>query len=192
MKPYQLFKIKYLSGKSLNSDNSGQTPQQAKYEKTFVNVYTGELSSITDVDSKKYKRNKYFEDFQRIYSPLYQAKEVSILALVVCQDQYETITKFLNTISRKLKRKGVEKYGYVWVRDIGDKKFNKHYHLLLATSRIDKEQFNFIFKTKKTQGYEVQFMKSNKGLIRYIKKKELYGINRQRTYGRSRMFKRPR
>lgn len=191
MTQWQLSNIKYLSGGSIKSDNSGQIPQIAKYRKTFVNTETGELNSITDLDSKKYKRNKYFDLFQKTYAKLYKDHEVSILAIVVNQANYETISKFVNTLSRKLKRKEIDKYGYVWVRDIGDETFEKHFHLIISISRITTSQFNELFYKKNNQDYEVQFMKSEKGLIRYIKEKELFGKKRQRTYGKSREFKVP-
>ena len=71
MSNYKLWKFDVLSGASIESDNSGQTPQQAKYRKHFVNLHTAEVSSITDLDSRKFKRNKHIINFTNTYKTLF-------------------------------------------------------------------------------------------------------------------------
>ena len=184
---WALYRITYL-GQSDISDNIGQTPQQPKVLKTFVNIDTGQLSSTTDTDQKIYKRNKMFDDFIRVYEKDLFQKKISMLSMVVNQEDYENMTKFINTISRKLKRKNIKRLGYIWIRDIGEIKFEKHFHLIMATERIDSKQFKELFSQKRHSKYEVQFLKSKTGMINYIKAKKLYGAKKQRTYGRSRRF----
>jgi hypothetical protein len=188
MSEWALRKIKYLSEGSNKSVNLGQTPLLPKYQKTYVNLETGELNEITDLQSKIYKRNRFMRDFSKAYSSTFSNKKISILTAVVNQDTYSTITKFINTITRKLKRKGIDRLGYFWVRDVGDKRFHKHWHILLATSRITAEKFNDIFKKKDDNNYEVQFLKSSKGIVGYIKAKDLYGANKQRAFGKSKTY----
>ena len=126
MNEWALRNIRYLSEGSNKSVNVGQTPVLEKYKKTFLNLETGELKEITDLQSKIYKRDRFTRDFFNAYLKSFSNKKVSILSAVVNQDTYPTITKFINTITRKLKRKGIERLGYFWVRDVGDKRFHKH------------------------------------------------------------------
>jgi hypothetical protein len=183
-----LLNTKYLSDGSKKSDNIGQTPIIAKYENTFVNTVTGEVRSVTDLQSKIYKRDNCLKLFFRVYTKWFVKKSHSIICAVVNQDEYDTISKFINTITRKLQRKGIDRLGYVWVRDVGKEKFHKHFHILIATTRINKVLFNELFNGKKHNRYEVQFLKTPRGMAKYITDKDLYGANKQRTYGKSRQF----
>jgi hypothetical protein len=187
MNEWALRNIRYLSEGSNKSVNVGQTPVLEKYKKTFLNLETGELKEITDLQSKIYKRDRFMRDFFNAYLKSFSNKKVSILSAVVNQDTYPTITKFINTITRKLKRKGIERLGYFWVRDVGDKRFHKHFHILLATSRISAEKFKSIFENKDHNNYDIEFLKS-KGMKSYINDKELYAANKQRAFGKSKTF----
>lgn len=187
MSEWALRKIRYLSEGSNKSVNSGQTPILPKYQKTFLNIETGELNEITDLQSKIYKRDRFLQSFFNVYYGSNTKNKISILSAVVNQDSYPTITKFINTITRKLKRKGIDRLGYFWVRDVGDKRFHKHFHIFLATSKISAEKFKSIFEKKDHSNYEIEFLKS-KGMKRYINDKELYAANKQRAFGISKTF----
>jgi len=189
MNDYRLYKFEPLSGKSINRDNLGQIPQVANYRKHFVNIETGVISQITDLQSRKFKRNKYLDNFVKFYEKLYKEQRVSILSFVAMESHYDSISKFLNTINKKLSRKKIEKLGYVWVRDVGDIKAELHFHILLATSRISPQIFNELFSKKTHSNYEVQFAHHPKGLKAYLEKKELYGSKGKRAFGKSREFK---
>ena len=67
MNEYKLWKFDVLSGTSIESNKSGQNPQRARYRKHFVNLDTAEVSVITDLDSRKYKRNKFMAVFKISY-----------------------------------------------------------------------------------------------------------------------------
>lgn len=186
-----LMNLKYLSEGSDISDNLGQTPMTAKYRKTFLNIMSGEIQEVTDLQSKLYRRDRNIGAFYNVYAKYYLDKTVSLLSAVVNQSEYRSISKFVNTISRKLKRKGIERLGYIWTRDIGDIKFEKHYHIILASSRIDGSVFHQLFKKKKHSHYDIEFLKYETGMISYLKEKSLYGCKKQRTYGKSRQFPLP-
>jgi hypothetical protein len=187
MSEWVLRNIRYLSEGSNKSVNTGQTPILPKYNKTYLNIETGELNEVSDLQSKIYKRDKFLRLFFNVYQKYYSNKKITILSAVVNQDTYPTITKFINTITRKLKRKGIDRLGYFWVRDIGDKRFHKHFHILLATSRISAEKFKSIFENKDHNNYDIEFLKS-KGMKSYINDKELYAANKQRAFGKSKTF----
>jgi hypothetical protein len=188
MSHWKILKIEYLSEGSSLSDNMGQIPIKAKYKKTFLNTETGELSSTTDLQSKIYKRNNYLKLFLNVYEKYFAQKRITILTCVVYIYKYPTITSFINMLSRKLVRKGIQRLGYVWVRDVGDVQFEKHYHVLIATQRIDGKQFHELFKNKKHNDYKVEFKKTPNGMKDYLSKKDLFGEKKQRSFGKSRRF----
>lgn len=187
MSDYILYKFESL-GWSDNSNNSGHTPRKAKSLKTFLNIITGVLHSQTDLAILKSKRDNAIKTFYNTYKRLYEKQEISILSFVVYEEDYPSISKFLNTISAKLRRKLIRKLGYIWVRDVGDIKFEPHYHIILATSRISKDDFENLF-LKKLQKFKVEFQKTKSGLKKYLLDKELFGKKGQRTFGRSKSFK---
>ncbi|OYU84275.1 MAG: hypothetical protein CFE24_07255 [Flavobacterium sp. BFFFF2] len=154
---------------------------------SFVNEDTGEVFETNDLIIKKGKRKRNFNSFHSCYIKAYQKKEISILTMVVERSAYYNISKFINTITRKLTRKGIKKLGYVWTKDIGDERFEKHFHVLLATSRIENADFKELF-TKKKESYSVQFMQTKRGMFNYLNKKELYTEGKSRAYGKSKTF----
>ncbi len=189
MKEWRLSNIKYISEASILSDNSGQIPKKAKYQLTFINIITGYMSFSSDIIQKRTKRNKIIDCFQNTYSKLYfERKSVSIFSCVVSQEQYNSPSKFIQAFKRKFARKGIQVLGYIWVRDIGDIKFDLHYHFLIATERIGSDIFKELFSSKKKRAYEVQFLRTRTGMSRYLQKKELYGKKKQRSTGMSRKF----
>lgn len=188
MSDYRLFKLEYLEGSENNSNNLGQTARKAKSLKTFLNTTTGVLHSITDLELLKSKRNNMINSFVATYDRLYTNEEISIFSFVVNENDYSTVSKFLNTISGKLRRKNIIKLGYFWVRDVGDIEFQPHFHIVMATSRISKDDFEKLF-LKKPQKFKVEFQKTKSGLKKYLMDKELFGKKGQRTFGRSKEFK---
>ena len=187
MSDYILYKFESLGG-SDNSDNSGQSPRKPKHLKTFLHKLTGSLHSITDLDMLKSKRNKTLNRFVKTYDKLYSNEEISIFSFVVYQKDYETVSKFLNTISAKLRRMNIHKLGYFWVRDVGNIEFEPHFHVIMSTSRISVIEFEKLF-LKKPQKFKVEFQKTKSGLKKYLMDKELFGKKGQRTFGRSKAFK---
>lgn len=188
MGEWALRNIRYLSEGSNKSVNKGQTSILPKYSKTYLNIETGELNEVTDLQSKIYKRDKYLRLFFNVYLKYFSNKKITILSAVVNQDTYPTITKFINTITRKLKRKGIDRLGYFWIRDVGDERFHNHFHILIATSRITAEKFKDIFEKKNHNNYDVEFLKSSKGKSSYIMNKDLFAANKQRAFGKSKTF----
>jgi hypothetical protein len=176
-------------GESVNSNNYGQNPQLAKSLKYFVNRFTGELVLVTDLQQRKNKRNQHLDSFIKTYSNDNKDNIVSILGIVVNVRDYPSISKFIDSIKKKLNRKYIQPLGHVWVRDSGGIRAIPHYHILLATTKITSEEFKKLFTKKKHSKYNVQLSYNPKGLKAYLKVKELYGDKRQRAFGRSREFK---
>lgn len=179
-----------LSGGSYNSDKLGLTPRSAKYKVHFRNLITAECASDTDLDAKKRRRNKMLTKFNSTYAYLYKKKEISILSFVIDEENYPTVTKFLNNLDKKLKRLNISRLGYVWVRDVGEKRAVPHFHILVAMTRMSEIEFKKIC-TKRGSKFEVQFVKTKRGLISYFCRKEIYGKENQKTFGQSETFIEP-
>lgn len=189
MKEYKLLRFEKLSEASIESDNSGQTPQEARYRKHFVNLETAEVFQITDLQSRKFKRNKHIDIFTQTYQSLFKKKAVSIFSFVVKESHYPSISKFLNMLGKKLSRKQILKLGHVWVRDVGEINFEHHYHILIATSRICDTTFRELFSKKRHSNFDVEFLRNTNGLKSYLIKKDLFASKKQRAFGKSKEFK---
>jgi hypothetical protein len=188
---FKLLRFEVLLGWSNESNKSGQLPQKAKFIKQFVNIVTGEVFVNSDLNIRKYKRNNTVDLFSDVYELAYSKNQVSVLSFVVNDDMYNSASKFIEMLVKKLKRYNIPKLGHLWVRDVGEIKFEKHFHILVALPRIESDVFNKLFNSRGEKKYKVEFMKTKRGLRNYLKKKELFGIKGQRTYGRSRLFKKP-
>jgi hypothetical protein len=143
----------------------------------------------TDLDTKKHKRSKVLIAFQKFYEKPYAKKEVSIFAIVIKEERYKSPSHFLNTFVKKLTRNKIQKLGHIWVRDVDEKTGLKHCHLILAISRINEEQFHKLFSKKTHNDYDVEYQKTRNGLRDYLTKKEVFAMKSQRSYGRSKSFK---
>jgi hypothetical protein len=188
MSKYKLIKFKNLERSSNISNKSGQISREPKYELTFLNTTTDRRHTTNDVIMLKGKRDKIISSFYMTYERLFLSKTISIMSFVVYEKDYSSVSKFLNTISSKLRRKNIDKLGYFWLRDVGEIEFKPHFHILMAISRISQSEFDNMF-LKKTQKFKIQFQKTKKGLKTYLSDKELFGRKGQRTFGRSKVFK---
>ena len=192
MGKYKLIRFENLSEQSnKNSNNSGHTPQTAKYIKHYVDPETGEYVSNTDLRSRIYKRDRLLDSFCDFYEKYNSEERVSILAIIVDESNYDSISKFLNSIKKKLSRKEIDTLGYVWVRDCGEKRAIPHFHILLSTSWITSSLFNELFSKKRNTKYQLEFMQTKNGMKKYLKRKGLYGSKGKRSFGKSKLFKKP-
>lgn len=179
---------KLISGGSNYNDNLGQSPIQPKYLYRFYNEITGRYSYVSDWSVRLNKRNELINNFYRRYENPYSQNTVSLLSFVVSQEHYPTPTTFVSNIIRKFKRKKIQKLGYIWLRDIGEEVFERHYHVIMAFETISKEQFKIIFKNKKGNHYNVQFVKKRNGMKNYLKVKGMFGGHKMKSYNGSRNF----
>lgn len=178
-----------ILGDLQHSTKSGQNPRRAKYIKRFASTFTGEISQCTDLEQTKNKRRKKFIEFNEKYKKPVKKNLVTIFSGVVNTGEYPDFSKFISNLKKKFKREKISILGYVWTRDVGDKKFERHVHFLIATSKIGSETFHSLFSKKKHGKYEIQIPKKIAGMVAYLKKKEIYSDYRQRAWGASRHFR---
>ncbi len=160
--------------------------RQPKYFTIFRNILSGKKFISTDVARTIRMRNKKVDVFNETYSRLYENKQISIVAAVFDYDKYKSMTKIRKTLTSILKKNNLVLYGFVWCKDIGKEKFKNHIHYIFACSKMSKKALIDIFKTIDADG---QFLRSEKGMFDYIKKKFIYSSSR--SWGHSFKFGKP-
>ena len=158
------------------------------YSSVFQNDNDGSFFELDDVQIMRYKRNKALCIFFDTYAnkEKYQLFEFGLPCLV---------SENMSVIIRKLKRKcnsiNNKLLGYVWVYDVGEENFGAHYHLIIATMKINDYKYpnalKLDFKGSKIHG---NFVKKDEAFKNYLTGKCLYDRGyRKRLYGRSINFK---
>ena len=158
------------------------------YSSVFQNDNDGSFFELDDVQIIRYKRNKALCMFFETYAnkEKYQLFEFGLTYLV---------SENMSVIIRKLKRKcdsiNNELLGYVWVHDVGEENFGHHFHLVIATNKINDYKYpnalKLDFKGNKIHG---DFVKKDDAFKNYLIGKSLYERGyRKRLYGKSIKFK---
>ena len=158
------------------------------YSSVFQNDNDGSFFELDDVQIMRHKRNKALFMFFDTYAnkEKYQLFEFGLPCLV---------SENMSVIIRKLKRKcnsiNNKLLGYVWVYDVGEENFGAHYHLIIATMKINDYKYPIAlkldFKGSKIHG---NFVKKDEAFKNYLTGKCLYDRGyRKRLYGRSINFK---
>jgi hypothetical protein len=189
----KLTKIKYLLEGSGNSNNLGLAPLKAKYDKHYLETLTGEETITTDLEERKNRRAMNLGLFNEAYQRLYFVdKTVTILAVIIDANHYPTVSQFLSNFKKFLKRRKISTLGFVWQRDVGVTLY-RHFHLFLATTRIDGKALMEIsdLGVINEAKYRFEALKTKSGMNKYLDKKELYAAPYQKCWSRSNKFKMP-
>ena len=182
--------LSLIEGGSIFNNKWGDIPRVATKKYFFINTITEETFSVTDLILQKQRRNRVLVKMRETYSRLIVGKKISTLIIVAPIEQYNKPADFLKEFKRKLIRNNIYLLGYYWQRDIGEKIFKCHFHFIFFLKKIDGVVFNKLFKSKKAK-YNAQFCNSLSDFKGYLKKKELYAPEKKRSYGCSRVFKKP-
>ena len=176
---------------SLIIDIRGEIAQEAKRCLHFVEDETGLISRVTDLQLKKQKRNRKILQFKQTYQRLAEMKEVSIVLVVVCINKYKTPKQYMDLLKDQLKASGLMLYGYYYQRDIGDKEFKRHFHFMVAISRIANHNVIKFLKKCHSSSNKVTLNFSIEGFSNYLMKKEIYCPYKCKSWGCSRKFMKP-
>lgn len=167
-----------------------------KVMKEIVNVITGELKVVTDVDRMKKNRRLVVKTFFDYYSHFYWRKEVTLLEIVLPIKKRETITDFSKPIKRLLSKTKTPLLGYCWIRDVGEDFATPHFHVVIAIPRINIKGQGLPEYLKFGgfwEGAKTSTVRSVKKIISYYLEKGIPNTeNRQRTYGKSVKFLPPK
>ena len=160
----------------------------------------GEESDFTDYERWWWKRWKKIKQFFNFYSEKYKNKEISMLFLTLTKADNNSfnIRRFLWNYKRNLERHGIKVRGYFWVMEMGEKGM-LHYHIALATDRIEVKELPEFLKPDKV-GYwkamtRVEFARKDLRyyLAKYFRKSGVRVFSStgrwKRTWGCSRILK---
>ena len=176
---------------SMIIDIRGEVAQEAKRRLHFFEEETGLISSVTDLKLKKQKRNRKILQFKQSYQRLFEMNQISIVLVAVCIDKYTTPKQYMDILKDQLKASGLVLYGYYYQRDIGDIEFKRHFHFMVAISRI--ANYNVIKFLRKchSSSNKVTLSFSIEGFSNYLMKKEIYCPYKCKSWGCSRKFMKP-
>lgn len=169
---------------------------------TAYNVNTGELigqwvystDDLKNGNSRKIKAVNRFSDY---FEPLYQCHKVSLffLTLTIANQAKLNIKQLMDILKKRCKRNGVNVRGTLWITEVSKPELNKtglhcHYHLILATDRInckggklpDFLKLNNVWGARTQCGFVKQSVKYY--LSSYFKKNN-WRIEDKRSYGMS-------
>lgn len=167
-------------------DKWGEIPHTPMRELVFVDEETGLTFTTNDLILKKLNRNKKLKKIYLTYKEFIFKKNVSIVLYIVNVKSITNVSNHLKNLKKKYTKKGIQLYAYYWQRDIGEKEFIAHYHVILILSTLTIDKFNSLFKQNNRCGYKAMLCNSLYRFINYLKEKEFYAPFRKRNYGLSR------
>jgi hypothetical protein len=183
-----------------NSDrNFWQIKTKAKWEtdllETSYNRENGEVLgqavyTTDDLKSGNNRKIKAVDRFTDFFNPLYKFHKVSLLffTLTIANQSRITIAQTIDILKKRCKRNNVNLKGYLWIIEVSPEGLHVHYHLVLATDRVNLKGgiIPDYFKLDNVWGARTQvgFVKKNVKyyLSKYFKKNN-YRILGKRSYG---------
>lgn len=114
-----------------------------EYTVTKYDPETGELyDSNIEADTlmiRNSKRRKQFTAFVEYYECMLSKRAISIMhyTLTRCDRARISISKAIDHIKNRYSSNGAEVLGFVWVLELSEENNLPHYHLLIASSRIN-------------------------------------------------------
>jgi hypothetical protein len=129
--------------------------------------------------------------FKDSYKRLAEKQDVSIILVAAYIDKYKTAKQYMDILKDQLKSSGLELYGYYYQRDIGENEFKRHFHFMVAISRIaDDNVVKFVRKCNSSSN-KVTLNFSIEGFSNYLMQKEIYSPYKSKSWGCSRKFIKP-
>jgi hypothetical protein len=191
-KQHRLIKTTPLVSDTLIKDTKGYSPQIAKQLLLFVNDETGEFFKATDLQIRQAKKKKKFIDFENVYTQAFADAKIFVIGVVIdYDDEKRTIDYLLRDLKKRIRKLGIKVLGYIGVRDIGDNKFQRHLHVLVAVNKLTMDEFGKLQgKPKENEVMEtLDCLKRFHKLIWYLIHKNLYAPYKSRTYYSSLKFR---
>jgi hypothetical protein len=175
-------------------DKWGVIPHRPKRLLVFKNEETNRCFETTDLSLKLCTRNKKLSRLYEFYKMDIQSKKVSTLFYVVDLQSINSISSHLKDLSRKFKKHKVEQLASYWQRDVGEKRFKPHLHVIFIVSRLTYRKFRELFPVipfPRCNG-KITLGNTFEKFIHYLQKKEIYAPKHKRSNSISRKLLRPK
>lgn len=181
---YRLVRINPLSVTRLQTiDKLGVIPHQPKRSLIFKEEETNKCFETTDLNLKILARNKKLKRLYDFYKGHIEAKRVSILLYTVNIKRISSISSHLKDFKRKFKKHCVPLLATYWQRDVGDKIFEPHLHVIFILSRINYTLFSEMFPVNpfpKCNG-KIILGKTFKIFLNYLGEKDIFSPKGKRS-----------
>ena len=159
-----------------------------------VDQETGEMIPVEIYRSDDFKaangrKIKSLDKFCEVYQPLYQQKKCTLFFLTFTSANNARIIwrDMVHLIKKRYEREGIKIRGFIWTAEVSEK-LHWHYHLCLATDRVQWKKIPARMKFEKLWGQrtEIDFVKKNVRhyMAKYFAKCDARVIG-QRSYGKS-------
>jgi hypothetical protein len=162
---------------------------ESHLDKETGEIYETGVYTTNDLKSGNNRKIKALNRFCDTFQPLYKKHQCSIffLTLTLANQAKTDIRGLLNSYKTRLKRNGIKLMGSIWVLEISDK-LHVHYHLLIATERINFKGKSIpkFLKVNDLWGCRTQIEFAQKHIRNYLAKyftKNQSRILEKRTYG---------
>ena len=191
---YRLIRSTPIDTRLQNIDKWGVIPRRPKRLLVFKNEETNRCFETTDHYLKLCTRNKKLIKLYEFYKMDIQSKKVSTHFYVVDLDMITSISSHIKDLNRKFKKYKVEKLAIYWQRDVGEKCFKPHLHVIFIVSRLNSKQFKELFPVipfPKCNG-KITLGNTFEKFTNYLKKKEIYAPKGKRSNSLSRKLLRPK
>ena len=153
------------------------------------------LYTTNDFKRSNGRKIKKLDAFCKYYQPLYEQRKVTLWFLTFTRSNYANLSfKQMNDIVLKYyKREGIQVRGFLWTYEIS-KDYHWHYHLCLATDRVNIRGKSLPMKLKFDnlwgQRTKLEFVKKNirHYMAKYFAKCEFRLNNKTRNFGTSKKY----
>jgi hypothetical protein len=156
--------------------------RKAKKKLDFVDTITGCMTTRTDYEILKWRRNIKLDLVIQRYEDKFKNQEVSVLDMVVYISKYPKFSYALKLLKKWLIKQHIKVHSYCWVRDVGFIEFKPHFQCVLVTTRIEKGVFKKIFTLKDNDNIRVTLAHSLEKSVNYLKGKEIYGDYKEKSH----------
>jgi hypothetical protein len=169
---------------------------EQEYDKETGELLAKGVYQTNDFKTSNGKKIKKLDQFCNYYQPLYKERKVTLWFLTFTRANHSRLSfKQMNNIVKKYyKREGMDIRGFIWTYEISKDNYHWHYHLCLATDRINikgkglptKLKFDFLWG----QRTELEFVKKDirHYMAKYFAKCDFRLDSRIRSYGSSKKF----
>jgi hypothetical protein len=167
-----------------------------EYDKETGEILAKGVYQTNDFKVSNGKKIKKLDQFCNFYQPLYKARKVTLWFLTFTRANHSRLSfKQMNNIIKKYyQREGFPIRGFIWTYEISKDNLHWHYHICIATNRINVKgkglPTKLMFDSLWGQRTEVDFVKKNirHYMAKYFAKCNFRLNNKMRSYGCSKQF----
>ena len=170
---------------------------EQEFDKDTGEVFPKAVYQTNDFKVSNGKKIKKLDKFCDYYEPIRKKRKATLWFLTFTRANYSRLSfkQMVNIVKKYYEREGFPIRGFIWTYEISENNYHWHYHLCLATDRINIKgksmPTRLKFESLWGQRTEVDFVRKNIRfyMAKYFAKCNYRLNNRMRSYGCSKNFK---